>query len=144
MVEEVEAYIREKGYHFNAQSFIDYYEADGWYYGHGANRRKVVRWKQCCATWENQWRRDHSQDMFPQYTPEPPAIQPQEPQGKYYAFNVAFDTQAEADAFDEQQRAIRDGFVNGKYKVESNSVEEYMIQNCPVRLEGDTIYACDV
>lgn len=52
-LEEVEAYIREKGYHFNAQAFIDYYEADDWHYGKDNNRKKVSNWKRCCATWDN-------------------------------------------------------------------------------------------
>ena len=52
-VEEVEAYILEKGYHFDAQAFIDYYEADDWHYGKDDNRKKVSNWKRCCATWAN-------------------------------------------------------------------------------------------
>ena len=51
-VEEVEAYIQEKGYHFNAQSFIDYYEADDWYYENNkGERKKVSCWKKKCAMW---------------------------------------------------------------------------------------------
>lgn len=51
-VEEVEAYIREKGYHFNAQSFIDYYEADDWHYENNkGERKKVSCWKKKCAMW---------------------------------------------------------------------------------------------
>lgn len=51
-VEEVETYIREKGYHFDAQSFIDYYEADDWYYENNkGERKKVSCWKKKCAMW---------------------------------------------------------------------------------------------
>lgn len=51
-LEEVETYIREKGYHFNAQSFIDYYEADDWYYENNkGERKKVSCWKKKCAMW---------------------------------------------------------------------------------------------
>lgn len=48
--EEVEAYIAEKGYSFNAKAFIDYYEASDW---HKNNGKKVANWRKCCATWEN-------------------------------------------------------------------------------------------
>ena len=49
---EVEAYVKEKGYHFSAKAFFDYYEADDWHYGKGNNRTKITNWKRCCATWE--------------------------------------------------------------------------------------------
>lgn len=62
-LEEVEAYIKEKGYHFNAKSFIDYYEADDWHYGQGANRKKVANWKRCCSTWEEK-RSNNQPDFF--------------------------------------------------------------------------------
>ena len=52
-IEEVQAYIKEKGYNFSAQAFIDYYEADGWHYGKGARRKKMSNWKQACASWGN-------------------------------------------------------------------------------------------
>ena len=49
-IEEVEAYISEKGYHFNAKQFIEHYEASDWHLGNG---KKIRYWKQCCATWES-------------------------------------------------------------------------------------------
>jgi DNA-binding Lrp family transcriptional regulator len=49
-LEEVEAYINEKGFHFNAKQFIEHYEASDWHLGNG---KKIRYWKQCCATWEN-------------------------------------------------------------------------------------------
>jgi hypothetical protein len=49
-LEEVEAYIAEKEYSFNAKAFMDYYEASDW---HKNNGKKVANWKKCCATWEN-------------------------------------------------------------------------------------------
>lgn len=49
-LEEVQAYVSEKGYHFSAQSFFDYYSASNW---HFANGKPVKSWKQCCVTWEN-------------------------------------------------------------------------------------------
>ena len=52
-IEEVDAYIKEKGYHFDAKRFVEYYEADDWHYGVGSNRKKVANWKRCCQTWED-------------------------------------------------------------------------------------------
>lgn len=56
-VDEVKAYVQERGYHFDAQHFFDYYEASDW---HLANGRSVRSWKQCCVTWERNWAKsDH-------------------------------------------------------------------------------------
>jgi hypothetical protein len=46
--EEVEAYIREKGYNVNPQVFWDYYEATGWY---DKDDKPVRRWKGKIVTW---------------------------------------------------------------------------------------------
>lgn len=54
--EEVQAYVKEKGYHFSAQSFFDYYEASNWHFKDG---KPVKSWKQCCATWESRWDESH-------------------------------------------------------------------------------------
>ena len=48
-VEEVAAYIREKGYRINAEQFIDYYESNGWMVGKS-------HMKDCKATVRN-WER---------------------------------------------------------------------------------------
>lgn len=48
-IEEVKAYVQEKGYHFDPQHFFDYYEASGWKMQSG---KPVKSWKQCCVTWE--------------------------------------------------------------------------------------------
>ena len=48
-LDEVQEYIRAKGYHFDAQEFLDYYESQGW---RKANGQKVVRWQGCCSTFE--------------------------------------------------------------------------------------------
>lgn len=63
-IQEVEAYIKEKGYNFSAKAFVDYYEADDWHYGKGANRKKVSNWKRCCATWDGN--RNNNNDLFSQ------------------------------------------------------------------------------
>lgn len=47
---EIEAYIKEKGYHFNAKDFFDYYASANW---HKSDGKAVKNWKQCCALWES-------------------------------------------------------------------------------------------
>lgn len=56
-LDEIQAYVREKGYHFSPQSFFDYYEASAWHFSNG---RPVKSWKQCCATWEGNHRQNNS------------------------------------------------------------------------------------
>lgn len=48
-VDEVRAYVKEKGYHFSADQFHEYYAAYDWHFPTG---RPVKSWKQCCVTWE--------------------------------------------------------------------------------------------
>tara|TARA_R110000772_G_scaffold31235_6_gene77255 strand:- start:2134 stop:2787 length:654 start_codon:yes stop_codon:yes gene_type:complete len=47
-LQEVKDYVIEKGYKFDAQRFIDYYEADNWYDNKG---NKVKNWKRRAVTW---------------------------------------------------------------------------------------------
>ena len=48
-VEEVRAYIAEKGYtHVNADSFVSFYESKNWMVG----KNKMVSWHSCVAGWE--------------------------------------------------------------------------------------------
>lgn len=55
-IEEVKAYVQEKGYHFDAQEFFDYYDAGNWTLGNG---KKVTSWKRCCVTWESTWKKQN-------------------------------------------------------------------------------------
>lgn len=48
-VEEVKAYIDEKGYSINPESFVDYYTSNGWHVG----RNKMKDWKACVRSWNN-------------------------------------------------------------------------------------------
>lgn len=45
---EVQDYIKEKGYHIDAESFIDFYESKGWMVG----KNKMKDWKASVRTWE--------------------------------------------------------------------------------------------
>ncbi len=47
-VDDVRAYISEKGYHVDAQSFVDFYESKGWRVGNSP----MKDWKACLRTWE--------------------------------------------------------------------------------------------
>lgn len=47
-LEEVEAYIKEKGYHVNAAKWYAHYEANGWKVG----RNKMKDWHAAVRTWE--------------------------------------------------------------------------------------------
>lgn len=47
-LEELQAYIKEKGYSFDAESFIAYYDSNGWMIG----KQKMKNWKAACVTWQ--------------------------------------------------------------------------------------------
>lgn len=47
-LQEVEDYIKEKGYHIDAVQFIDFYESKGWMIG----KNKMKDWKAAVRTWE--------------------------------------------------------------------------------------------
>lgn len=47
-LEELQAYIKEKGYTFDAESFIAYYDSNGWMIG----KQKMKNWKAACITWQ--------------------------------------------------------------------------------------------
>ena len=49
---EVRAYIEEKGYHIDAESFIDFYESKGWMVG----KNKMKDWKAAVRTWEKRYK----------------------------------------------------------------------------------------
>ena len=49
-LEEVEAYITEKGLAVNPKKFWDYYESANWHDGKGS---KVKSWRQKCLIWDN-------------------------------------------------------------------------------------------
>lgn len=47
-VGDVKTYCDEKGYHVDAEQFVAFYEAKGWYIG----KNKMKNWKQALVTWE--------------------------------------------------------------------------------------------
>lgn len=58
-VETVAQYIQEKGYHFDANNFCDFYESKGWYVG----KNKMKDWKAACRTWERKQKEAHHDNL---------------------------------------------------------------------------------
>ena len=52
-LEEIKAYILEKGYAVDADRFFNFYESKGWYVG----KNKMKDWKAAVRTWTNQDRK---------------------------------------------------------------------------------------
>lgn len=51
-VDEVQAYITEKGYHISAEKFVDYYTANGWMVG----KNKMKDFKAAIRNWERNYK----------------------------------------------------------------------------------------
>lgn len=69
-VDEVRALCKEKGYHFDPEAFIAYYESNGWRVG----RNPIKSWQMACVTWERRERADHpeiTREETPKKNPEP-------------------------------------------------------------------------
>jgi len=49
-VEEVQQYCQERNNGIDAQTFIDYYETNGWV--QGRNCKPIKSWQACVRTWE--------------------------------------------------------------------------------------------
>lgn len=53
-VEEVRTYITERGYGFDAESFVAFYQSNGWRIG----RTAMKDWQAACTTWERRRKAD--------------------------------------------------------------------------------------
>lgn len=67
-VDEVREYIREKGYHVDADAFCAYYDSNGWKVG----RNPMKDWKRALVTWEKRRQEDKPRQQY------------EEPQGYRY------------------------------------------------------------
>ena len=47
-LDEVKAYVIEKGYRFDPEAFYSFYESNGWKVG----KNPMKSWKDACTTWE--------------------------------------------------------------------------------------------
>lgn len=54
-VDDVAAYVREKGYHVNAERFVSFYQQKGWMVG----KNRMKDWKAAVRNWETRWKDDH-------------------------------------------------------------------------------------
>lgn len=62
-LKELQSYCQEKGYTFDADAFIDYYESNGWRVG----RNPMRSWKAACSTWqrkEKEWKQPEEKKKF--------------------------------------------------------------------------------
>lgn len=55
-IEEVRAYIFERGYIFDADAFWNYYESNGWKVG----KNPMKNWKAACSTWNTKEKQNNS------------------------------------------------------------------------------------
>lgn len=62
-VEDVSLYCQERGNSIDPQTFVDHYEANGWYRG----KTKIKDWKACVRTWERSRKPDTEPDTVGGY-----------------------------------------------------------------------------
>ena len=51
-IDDVAAYVREKGYHVNANRFVSFYQQKGWMVG----KNHMKDWKAAVRSWETRWK----------------------------------------------------------------------------------------
>lgn len=134
-VEEVAKFIQESSFHFDAEAFVNFYASKGWLVG----KNKMKDWKSACRTWERK-KRETMPGLFSSQEQEQPQDTSQQ---KFYAFNVAFDSQSEADAFFDEQEKIREDLHAGRCRVANNHVEDSIIQGNAVKVIDGIIYDYD-
>lgn len=66
---EVAAYVTEKGYHFNPELFVPFYQSKGWMVG----KNPMKDWKASCRTWELEWKKKHGERFYYEIQPAVPA-----------------------------------------------------------------------
>ena len=54
-IDDVAAYVSEKGYHVNAERFVSFYQQKGWMVG----KNRMKDWKAAVRNWETRWKDDH-------------------------------------------------------------------------------------
>lgn len=62
-VSEVKQYIEEKGYHVDAEQFVDFYDSKGWMVG----KNKMKDWKASVRTWEKKVKQEQPVQHTPSY-----------------------------------------------------------------------------
>lgn len=51
-IQEIQEYAKHLDYELDAEGFFDYYEAIGWVYGTGKNRKPIADWKASVRLWK--------------------------------------------------------------------------------------------
>ena len=74
---EVQAYISEKNYHINAESFISFYESKDWMVG----KNKMTSWKSAIAGWESRRKEQNGHNGSFEYDNKPSGEEHGEPEG---------------------------------------------------------------
>jgi len=71
LVADVDAYVKEKGYHIDAEMFFNFYESKGWMIG----KNKMQNWRKAVVTWERKWKAENTrasnEGLFNQETNNP-------------------------------------------------------------------------
>lgn len=63
--EEVAAYVAGKGYHFNPELFVPFYQSKGWMVG----KTPMKDWRASCRTWELEWKKKHGERFYYEIQP---------------------------------------------------------------------------
>ena len=93
-LDEVSAYINEKGYNIDPEAFIDFYASKGWMVG----KNKMKDWKAAVGTWA---RRDRDDKPKPQ--PKPPQTGGKQANNPFHNYDQH---QYSDDEFAEMERAM--------------------------------------
>ena len=71
LVADVDAYVKEKGYHIDAEMFFNFYESKGWMIA----KNKMQDWRKAVVTWERKWKAENTlasnEGLFNQETNNP-------------------------------------------------------------------------
>jgi hypothetical protein len=62
-IEDVNNLIQERGYTFDAESFVNFYQSKGWLVGNV----KMKDWKACCVTWQNRLPKVKTREQIREY-----------------------------------------------------------------------------
>lgn len=63
--EEVADYVDGKGYHFNPELFVPFYQSKGWMVG----KNPMKDWRASCRTWELEWKKKHGERFYYEIQP---------------------------------------------------------------------------
>lgn len=62
---EVADFVAGKGYHFNPEGFVPFYQGKGWKVGN----QPMKDWRAACRTWEVRWKQKYGERFYYEITP---------------------------------------------------------------------------